>query len=1211
MKTRYFNLLAVVTALMLGGGLERTAAAAGGGERLAGLTPVSEVYLGRHVLRLDEHKSTAAVLLAGKVFRDGIGVEANSSLIYALKGGYERLEVKAGIGPGGDGFYPDKTVHFAVYGDGKQLYLGGGRRYGDAPETISVPLAGVQKLQLSTRGELLEGSDPRAAFWVEGRLYKAGESSGAAAAGDAAAAGGAAAATGPAASGPTAGPAAKAADGKEMTLSAFGGEGLLPEEYRLLLEFIEDAGRPIGSEMLIIRNGPAAALDLAPDIRRAAGRSADPHLSSWNIKDFPISARTYRVTKMLHGVILAKPGFTMFEETAAEPALTRADRKKIKSFLNSLGAWDRGDLFALKKEGAEESVRNKRDKHALEVMKAHEPEAYAAFHAAPALNLLGVIEELAGGRAAVAVSVEKCKRGENRFCTDYVLQIPRARAQAMPAGVRVRLWLARGLPAAEPLAAIALGVLIFRRRRRLFKYYALFSALVPAFFAAERYTGGGRIFAEFLADTGLWHAPLLLLFLPLYAFMRPEYEPPRRAVWRWARAGLKWLALGSAWLVLLFFGFVAAYHSAMEPVVAEKVMEGPVEVNYVRKRPLMRAIEKIPGFEDNREGWAAKEDNKVTCYVSLSRIDELYRGIEKEWAAHAAGGDFKSRIIRGLFQGVPAGGRREYFADLHRRAVLARVLAQADALLRSPSADGEIGRKGGWAERETRARLAALRVSPYGLAALYPFEGQYELVKAGLTGRFLDYGDTGALEDIAALPAAEITRRAAEIYELKYGGTDPAYWEARARAAGSPEEKLRYYAWALEKWTYDYAKAAGGYVRKAGLYRAMGDIRLKKGDYAAAAGDYAKAAGTDREGYCGALLAEKSVPAYLKGKTAAPAARETYARVLAGCGQHYGYSDLEKADAYFEAAAGLAPDSANVFWKWGDAYVHHKKNEEALAVLNRGVGNNPSAAMYFNRGIFFQQAGDKENALRDLEKSVSLDPADRIARLRLARAYYETGRRGKALETAGGEAARLALSMTRRGEDDQSLKRYESAVEKYGAAIYFDPSYARAYYRRGEALNELGRYKEALADLKKAGALGLEDDGLQISLGFNYAKRRLYAEAEEAFTRAVELDGKSFWGYSNRAWVHLIQGRCGPALADLEKARSLDAGRSSLYANLAIYHWSCRRDKRKALESYEAAFAKGYEYKPQAMEPDVAALMKELYDAPEFAALVEKHRKKP
>ncbi|MDO8804886.1 MAG: NPCBM/NEW2 domain-containing protein [Elusimicrobiota bacterium] len=112
------------------------------------LLPASEIYLGFHALCLDEHRSTGPVTVGGRVFKEGIGVEINSSLIYALRGAYKKLDIKAGVSSEGKEFYSDKKVVFEVHGDGKLLYLGKEKKWNDAPDNISVSLEGIKLLRL-------------------------------------------------------------------------------------------------------------------------------------------------------------------------------------------------------------------------------------------------------------------------------------------------------------------------------------------------------------------------------------------------------------------------------------------------------------------------------------------------------------------------------------------------------------------------------------------------------------------------------------------------------------------------------------------------------------------------------------------------------------------------------------------------------------------------------------------------------------------------------------------------------------------------------------------------------------------------------------------------------------------------------------------------------------------------------------------------------
>ena len=303
MKTKYLALILATAAAIQGvGGV----CFAGGGNavKLGELTPVSVIYLAYHMIRLDEHKSTGPVTVGGQVFKEGISVEINSSLVYALNGEYTQLDIKAGLSPEGKKFYSDKKVRFEIRGDGKLLYSGQGGKWNEAPGSISVRLEGVQKLVLRTRGPLVSGSDPRAAVWAGGRLLKAARPSG---------------------RNSVYTKSLRTENGQELTIARFGDNGLIIEEYNCLVNFINSAAYPMGSELLITRNTPYTAMDIKMDLVKAGGLGADAGMASWDTRQRPPKTRTYRVSKMSHRILERVPSFVKFENTMAEPAVTAAD----------------------------------------------------------------------------------------------------------------------------------------------------------------------------------------------------------------------------------------------------------------------------------------------------------------------------------------------------------------------------------------------------------------------------------------------------------------------------------------------------------------------------------------------------------------------------------------------------------------------------------------------------------------------------------------------------------------------------------------------------------------------------------------------------------------------------------------------------------------------------------------------------------------------
>jgi len=149
----------------------------------------------------------------------------------------------------------------------------------------------------------------------------------------------------------------------------------------------------------------------------------------------------------------------------------------------------------------------------------------------------------------------------------------------------------------------------------------------------------------------------------------------------------------------------------------------------------------------------------VTCYISLSKIDEIYAGIERDWPGIYHRKDFRSRILWNMLKAVPAARRREYFIDLEKRSVLAHELSHAEDLLRSPYADSREKNDADRVNGESKALLAGLRVSPFDLIMLSRVKKkEYLPIREKIPGAFTKYSDTPAEGDIASLPAADKIR---------------------------------------------------------------------------------------------------------------------------------------------------------------------------------------------------------------------------------------------------------------------------------------------------------------------------------------------------------------------------------------------------------------------------------------------------------------------
>ena len=125
------------------------------------------------------------------------------------------------------------------------------------------------------------------------------------------------------------------------------------------------------------------------------------------------------------------------------------------------------------------------------------------------------------------------------------------------------------------------------------------------------------------------------------------------------------------------------------------------------------------------------------------------------------------------------------------------------------------------------------------------------------------------------------------------------------------------------------------------------------------------------------------------------------------------------------------------------------------------------------------------------------------------------------------------------------------AVEYLTNAVNLNPDYADAYYSRGFAYYELGKYKAAVRDYDKAIRLHSDDAIAFNNRGKAYAKLRKYDQAINDFNEAIRLQPSNVNAYNNRAYAYLLQGN--------KKAGCRDARKSCDMGLCIVIKWAQRK----------------------------------------------------
>ncbi len=111
------------------------------------------------------------------------------------------------------------------------------------------------------------------------------------------------------------------------------------------------------------------------------------------------------------------------------------------------------------------------------------------------------------------------------------------------------------------------------------------------------------------------------------------------------------------------------------------------------------------------------------------------------------------------------------------------------------------------------------------------------------------------------------------------------------------------------------------------------------------------------------------------------------------------------------------------------------------AIESRDLLTEVLANALLNRGLAYQQLAEHQKAIDDYTAALRLDAMSAALR---ATALYN-----------------LALSQ-------QKMQNLSAAIEGYTSALFLDPSFAHAYYGRGNALRDSGQFLFALSDYEKA-----------------------------------------------------------------------------------------------------------------------------------------------
>ncbi|MEZ0371065.1 MAG: tetratricopeptide repeat protein [Candidatus Sericytochromatia bacterium] len=246
----------------------------------------------------------------------------------------------------------------------------------------------------------------------------------------------------------------------------------------------------------------------------------------------------------------------------------------------------------------------------------------------------------------------------------------------------------------------------------------------------------------------------------------------------------------------------------------------------------------------------------------------------------------------------------------------------------------------------------------------------------------------------------------------------------------------------------------------------------------------------------------------------------------------------------YELALHFRPDDAHLYLELGRTINALSSPLEAIKVLNRAIELEPELAeAYYERGWTYYQSFSFDQAFGDYRQAVQLRPA-------YAESYYSRGVWPRSL--AEFDAGKYFWQV-----DWQWLD--------LSAALALNPADVDTYFYRGiKYALEGGHDAEAAADFETSLRLRPDFAPAHFYLGEVYASRaeryghaRNYAQALDAYQRAIELKTDIQAAYLRRGRIHSARGRFAEAIADFSKlVQSSPESAEAYFSRAAAYHES-------------------------------------------------------
>jgi tetratricopeptide (TPR) repeat protein len=237
---------------------------------------------------------------------------------------------------------------------------------------------------------------------------------------------------------------------------------------------------------------------------------------------------------------------------------------------------------------------------------------------------------------------------------------------------------------------------------------------------------------------------------------------------------------------------------------------------------------------------------------------------------------------------------------------------------------------------------------------------------------------------------------------------------------------------------------------------------------------------------------------------------------------------LDQAIAEFRAAILLRKESPEAQDNLGIALSRKGAPDQAIAELRAAIDiNSQYAKAYHDLGVVLDGGGQVDTAIDAYRQAIAIDPRYAMAYYGLGNSLYRKGQVGKAIEAYRQAIAidpKYAMAYRNLGVALRQTGQVDEAIDAYRQAIAIDPKYARAYYNVGIALQQRGQVDGASDAYRQAIKFQPDFAEAHCNLGNLLVPLGRFREAVEELRRGHELGVRDpRWRYPSAQWLRTAE----------------------------------------------------------------------------------------